>query len=842
MPAIHLFHRRTLFGGDDLQPAAFLSGSIRSFQLTFLLGTIWAHIATESSAAGGIFQYVLYDPSVDGDCRHSNLYALLLVCYAIASTVFGFASIILEWRISHWSGIGSPTQVQPRSRKVATLLEFKLIPVSIILFLVWMTGMSALSFAPIYYRCRDELQSVYHDDRIMEDVIAVSRILEDTATTSGFRIQLWGIAYGLLLLMQVSEVVVAWAFLLHLCRQPSEDFEGSWETTGIQQSHSANHELVEEMWADRCASTCQCVSVATCFLFGGRELMLGQAEFGDVARALADYLETRGVLDCVPSDIVTGLVVLQRLQRQRVYRSRREMLRDMAQANSVENGSNDPIHEEDEPLAREDLFVPLDSPRPNSNGSSAHSTTSQQSVYRRDANGSYTRHSRALLNRHNFADMTILQEGARYAKFALAIYTWVLYLYVHPVTGVPRLLAHSGCGCHHRRPLEATSRLSPRLTDNLIDEEGRIIGDNLCETHKAALLLTVGLEEADLVYAQLRSGFNEIPYCILLDHQWRSVVVSIRGTFSLEDCVTDVLIEPESLEELGMEFGFDGTGQYCHGGVLACARSVYRDLERHGLLDRLLVGEHARCPDYVLRLTGHSLGAATCTLLSYMLRPKFPSLRCVNYSPPGCSLTWEMAITCQEWCSSFVLDSDLVPRLSVDAMEHLRDEVLGLIGRIKVPKIEVARTVMNGSGILGCGMCIDRELEDQEHAMQNIDDLLFSDDEIPDSNYRRQLDRFNAIQEERRLTRGTTRLVKLFPPGRMVHLVKTGEERSCFHGLAKCLTCCTTNSGFEYTPMWVDNDDFNEIIVSPTMGADHFPNRVACMLERVASDFNLDIS
>jgi hypothetical protein len=136
--------------------------------------------------------------------------------------------------------------------------------------------------------------------------------------------------------------------------------------------------------------------------------------------------------------------------------------------------------------------------------------------------------------------MTILQEGARYAKFALAIYTWVLYLYVHPVTGVPRLLAHSGCGCRRRPSSDATSRLSPSLTDNLIDEEGRIIGDNICETNKAALLLTVGLEEADLVYAQLRSGFNEIPYCILLDHQWRSVVVSIRGTFS-GGCVTDVL-------------------------------------------------------------------------------------------------------------------------------------------------------------------------------------------------------------------------------------------------------------------------------------------------------------
>jgi hypothetical protein len=54
-----------------------------------------------------------------------------------------------------------------------------------------------------------------------------------------------------------------------------------------------------------------------------------------------------------------------------------------------------------------------------------------------------------------------------------------------------------------------------------------------------------------------------------------------------------------------------------------------------------------------------------------------------------------------------------------------------------------------------------------------------------------------------KVVRGTARLVKLFPPGRMVHLVKTGEENALafFHGLAKCLTCYTTDVGFEYIPV-----------------------------------------
>ena len=51
---------------------------------------------------------------------------------------------------------------------------------------------------------------------------------------------------------------------------------------------------------------------------------------------------------------------------------------------------------------------------------------------------------------------------------------------------------------------------------------------------------------------------------------------------------------------------------------------------------------------------------------------------------------------CKEFCTSFVLDSDLVPRLSVDSVEHLRNEVLELIGRVKVPKKEVVEHAFSG--------------------------------------------------------------------------------------------------------------------------------------------------
>lgn len=54
------------------------------------------------------------------------------------------------------------------------------------------------------------------------------------------------------------------------------------------------------------------------------------------------------------------------------------------------------------------------------------------------------------------------------------------------------------------------------------------------------------------------------------------------------------------------------------------------------------------------------------------------------------------------------------------------------------------------------------------------------------------------------------------------------------------MTCFTSNAGYKYTPVWANNDDFNEITVSPTMAFDHFPNRVCLEIEKIARSFGID--
>lgn len=821
MPAIFLFSRRTALGGDDLQPAAFISISLRIGQLLVLLIPIFERMRQDVIRAGGFLDYLLYDPNdQDSSCRNSHFYSILTLTYSALTTIYILAAILLDWRIAHWSSQGSPTEREPRSSNVAQLLELKLLPFTIVLLMIWATGLSAVSSGKRYYRC------VHESERD-----------NDSASTP---VRYWWVPLVILLALQLTEMLFSWRYLFGLCRQPKE-FPASWG--GDEEAYPPdpiNHELIEEMWAERCASFCQFLSWISCFLFGGRELA-GQAEFGDVARALADYLEYRGVLDVVPSDIVTGLILVRNIQQERIMNYRKELrlkatsiittapvLSVDARADSSETGEDSGLLRGDTPSS---MNLPTAILRP--------TDPLIDELDPVDRNG-------RLLDRNSFSDMQCLEEGARYASYALAIYTWVLYVYERPITGPIGLLARGCIACCRRKYTRIHSSETEGQISGLGDVElpgiGEVEfhGDNLCHTHRTSLLLSANLSEADLVYAQLRSGFRDNPYCIILDHEWKTVVVSIRGTFSLEDCVTDVLIQPESLEKLGEEFGFNGRGQYCHGGVMNCVRNVYRDLERHRLLDRLLLGPHAQYSDYTLRLVGHSLGAATATLLSYMLRSKFPNLRCLNYSPVGCAFTWDLATGCSEWCDSFFVDSDIVPRLSLESMDKLRDDMLEGIGRLKVPKIQVARHAVGHYGLLACGTFCHRLFSDDQGA-QDTAELLHDPDNVPDSVFQEQLSRFREMQTERKNSRGVIRSTRLYPPGRMIHLAKIGEKLSCLHGCARCLTCFSTSFGSEYVPVWVRNDELHEIVVSPTMGTDHFPNRIRKILVDVASGHGIRV-
>jgi len=244
---------------------------------------------------------------------------------------------------------------------------------------------------------------------------------------------------------------------------------------------------------------------------------------------------------------------------------------------------------------------------------------------------------------------------------------------------------------------------------------------------------------------------------------------------------------------------------------------------RHGILEELLVNEGSRVSGYQLRLTGHSLGAGIVSILAFFLKKKFPDLKCLCFEPPGCTVSLKMADSCKDYLTSYVLGDDIVPRLSLESMEHLRDDILEMIARIRVTK----HKAMNSYG--------------------DVDALLYPKGALPDSEFKKQLSLFHEhrtklkieIEECEKLSNFVK--VRLYPPGKIVHLVNLADDD---HSPSGCCSCCSKIDSVleEHVPhsiRWVERDDLAEVLISSHFVEDHKSPNVLEQLERVAEDFGL---
>lgn len=124
---------------------------------------------------------------------------------------------------------------------------------------------------------------------------------------------------------------------------------------------------------------------------------------------------------------------------------------------------------------------------------------------------------------------------------------------------------------------------------------------------------------------------GETPFFVAVDYKKEKIVVSIRGTLSMKDVLTDLNAEGEVLPLEPRRDDWVG-----HKGMVQAAVYIRNKLEDENLLHRAQQHNLERKTDqFGLVIVGHSLGAGTAAILSIMLRPQFPSLLCYSYSPPG---------------------------------------------------------------------------------------------------------------------------------------------------------------------------------------------------------------
>jgi hypothetical protein len=187
------------------------------------------------------------------------------------------------------------------------------------------------------------------------------------------------------------------------------------------------------------------------------------------------------------------------------------------------------------------------------------------------------------------------------------------------------------------------------------------------QSDEKSVLEFLAIPKPDLLNFELASEKVFRPcYFIAVDRHTSSIILSVRGTMSIMDALTDLICEYQPWK-----------GGLVHSGFLSSAKWFIKNV-----LSQLI----SFCSLYdaeSLILVGHSLGAATASILTIMLQDhidEFPKkegfkIHCYSFAPP-CVVSKDLSIKSQSYIDSFVYGDDIVPRLSYGAMMDFKTMLL----------------------------------------------------------------------------------------------------------------------------------------------------------------------
>lgn len=137
--------------------------------------------------------------------------------------------------------------------------------------------------------------------------------------------------------------------------------------------------------------------------------------------------------------------------------------------------------------------------------------------------------------------------------------------------------------------------------------------------------------DVEMTYVTYHVDIGETPFFVSVDYAREKIVVSIRGTLSMKDVLTDLNAEGETLPLNPRREDFLG-----HKGMVQAAVYIRNKLQEENLLEQALNHNPARgTQNFGLVLVGHSLGAGTAAILAILLKQEYANLQCFSYSPPG---------------------------------------------------------------------------------------------------------------------------------------------------------------------------------------------------------------
>jgi len=814
MPALMIFSYRSKLAGDDLSIVCILTATLRLVEFILLI-----------PAATFTFQkYLAPSDECFGNKAGKTRAGVIPVPYLVISLFFAALTVLLSVAMYRISGRGSPTQPELR-KKLGSLFAYQLFVMPFVLLMIAGVGISGV----IYIRGRIECVG-YTGNK-----------------PSWYSFLITVLTFQCFEVFVYMMIILGWLKfeLRHRIMPKNKDVPKSIE------------EKTKE-WDRCCKCCCKYTALCCCFSFGGRGIQ--NENFSSMACVLAELFDDGGTLDIVASDIIAAF---QGLSMEQEEKKRKSVERLKEEAKKSQNEYNpDDVEMLDQATTSCAVVVtePLKAILKMSLAMDVEAGTNASSLFRskksteEGSNNTEDKRENAfiykgspigdgerglqiaireLLSPNIGIDRFSIAEGAHFLRYSIALNSFKGFLFTNLMTNCCKLTFAK----YYELPKYRKEATALEHSDDA--PERVVIGENALGLHEAALMKVVGFDRSkvELHYAHFDNDVDQAVYAIMVDHVWKSVVLCIRGSLSLEDYVINLQVSAESLDATGAEYGFDGEGEYCHRGYLARAKWLCNDLKRHGILDILLDEDIGRYKDYTLRVSGHSLGAGTAAPVALMLRNKYPNLRCLCFGPPGGLFSKNLATRCEDFVTTFIVNADLVPRIAPRTVILLRDEVLQMIARIKVPKRQLFRIHRGAKKVneLPCG----------------IKDLLYDADDIPDSEFKTQLDRFRAMQQAKDNEQIGVTKIPLHPPGKFVHLVKTkskDETRMFLQGrfmmsdIFNCLTCDRFVPEEEYAPRYANISDFDEIVVSSTLVSDHMVEQVELALNFAATSFGIDPS
>ena len=192
----------------------------------------------------------------------------------------------------------------------------------------------------------------------------------------------------------------------------------------------------------------------------------------------------------------------------------------------------------------------------------------------------------------------------------------------------------------------------------------RMVGSN-----KRAVELLMSVARKDIVAMENKSELYRPGYFITVDHETRSIIVTVRGTTRLQDCITGI-----TCTNVPLVIRAD-SGQIVHGVV---HEGFYQSAGylNSSILPKVTEAMH-KYPEYEIVTTGHSMGGACAALLTLLWTqlPEFDGnhhrLKSFSFGSPGvvCSKLASSAFV-KDKVSAYVLGNDLIPRLSLASFEQ----------------------------------------------------------------------------------------------------------------------------------------------------------------------------